>query len=396
MQNRNLFAVIAMAMVANGCMAVQPIVVGALVDLLGFTEPQAGFVAAVQMAGVGIGFLLLVVLGHRIGHTRLAIAGLATIVVSNAAACLIHTYEYMLLAQFIAGLGSAMMFTVYLKIGAVQDRPEHLFAIVNAVSIAYSGLFLPTAPHLLTAWQLPGIFLTLAGIAILASLLVPWLPTVTAPPAASALRGVTHGSVASLLRARVILVLVMMLLLYTGHGAVWAYQERIGVSLGMGAHDVGKWLGVSMLVWGVIGSLLARWLGMKIGRIWPQTLSLGLSVIAALILVFGTTPALFIFACGLIALSWFYGLPYQMGLMSEYDRQGRLNLIGSTMTMGGAALGPALAAMLVGSSGYWAIGVLAGICYLLGLAFVLPASYEQSRAVRIAADALGKHCAGGH
>lgn len=379
-----------MAIVANGCMAVQPIIVGALVDLLGFTERQAGFVAAMQMSGVGIGFILLVALGHRIGRTRLAIAGLATIVVANVAACLIHQYEYMLFAQFIAGLGSSMLFTVYLTIGAAQERPEHLFAVVNAVSIAYSGLFLPIAPVILTAWQLPGVFLALASIATLASLLVPWLPAVTAPRTASAPRGVSHTPVASLLRGRVILVLLMMLLLYTGHGAVWAYQERIGVGLGIGAHDVGKWLGVSMLVWGVIGSLLARWIGMKIGRVWPQTLSLGLSVIAALILVFGTTPGSFVFACGLIALSWFYGLPYQMGLMAEYDRQGRLNLIGSTMTMSGAALGPALAAMLVSSSGYWAIGVLAGICYLLSLALVLPASFEQSRTMPLEADAASK------
>jgi predicted MFS family arabinose efflux permease len=381
MQIRPLLAINALSIVGNGCMAVQPIVVGALVDRLGFTESQAGFVASAEMAGVGIGFIVLFGLAHRMRRSLVAGAGVATIVLANAAACLIHEFEYMLLAQFIVGLGSSMVFSVYLTVGAAQSRPEHLFAIVNAVSIAYSGLFLPLAPSLLAAWNLPGIFLTLAAIAASASVLIPWLPA-----AHVAHQRVPREATTSLLTGRVIMVLLMMLLLYTGHGAVWAYQERIGVGLGMNAHVVGKWLGASMLMWGVIGSVLASWLGMKLGRIWPQVLSLGVSIVAALILVFGTTPGLFAFACGLIALSWFYGLPYQMGLLSRYDPRGRLNLIGCTMTTGGAALGPGIAAVLVGSKGHWAVGVLAGICYLVGMLLVLPPSFERTRAISVPAD----------
>ena len=272
-----------------------------------------------------------------------------------------------------------MSFAAYLTIGAAEEHPENLFAIVNAVSIAYSGLFLPIAPAIVAAWQLPGVFLTLVAIALVASTTIRWLPAASPQPAAAA--HFTQGvrSPAPLLSAHVIMVLLMMLFLYTGHGAVWAYQERIGVSLGMPSSVVGKWLGASMLIWGVIGSMLARVLGQRLGRIWPQTLSLGISIVAALLLVFGTTPAIFAFACGLIALSWFYGLPYQMGLLAEYDRRGRLNMIGTTMTTSGCALGPAIAAVLVGSVGHWTVGVLAGACYLAGLILVLPAAIELAR-----------------
>jgi predicted MFS family arabinose efflux permease len=291
----------------------------------------------------------------------------------------------MLAIQFVVGIGSAMVFSVYLQAGAAQERPEHLFAIVNAVSIAYSGIFMPITPFILATWQLPGIFVTLAAIAAVSGVLMSWIPA--GPPARPACpQRVAASASAALLTPRVVMVLLMMLLLYTGHGAVWAYQERIGVSLGMDPRSVSRWLGISMLTWGVIGSMLASWLGMRLGRLWPQVLSLGASVFAALILVLGATPALFALACGLIALSWFYGLPYQMGLLSQYDRLGRLNLIGCTMTTGGAALGPALAAMLVTSAGHWPVGVLAGCCYLVGLLLVIPPSLEQSRRLAVAAD----------
>jgi len=386
MQIKPLIAINALSVVGNGCMAVQPVIVGALVDRLGFTESQAGFVAALEMTGVGVGFVVLFGLAHRLRPRLLASAGVITIAAANLIACLIHSFAPMLAIQFVVGLGSAMVFSVYLQAGAAQARPEHLFAIVNAVSIAYSGLFMPTTPFILTHWQLPGIFATLAGIAAVSSVLLPWIPAV---PAANTTRRQPMGVVAStaLLTPRVVMVLVMMLLLYTGHGAIWAYQERIGVGLGMDPKSVSRWLGISMLTWGVVGSMLASWLGMRLGRLWPQVLSLGVSVIAALLLVFGDTSTLFALACGLIALSWFYGLPYQMGLLAEYDRLGRLNLIGCTMTTGGAALGPACAALIVASGAHWPVGVLAGCCYLLGLLLVIPPSLEQSRRLAVAADA---------
>jgi predicted MFS family arabinose efflux permease len=379
MRFRELLAVNALSIVGNGCLVVQPIVVGALVDRLGYTERQAGFVASLELAGLAVAFVVLFAVAHRINRSVLAFAGIATVVVANIAACFIHQFAYMALVQFVVGMGCSMAFSAYLTIGAAQEHPEKLFAIVNAVSIAYSGVFLPIAPAIVTAWQLPGIFLTLAVIAIVASATIPWLPPVQPQQAATALHGKRLGSSMPLLSAHVIMVLLMMLFLYTGHGAVWAYQERIGVSLGMPSAEVGKWLGASMLIWGVIGSMLARVLGMRIGRIWPQTLSLGISIIAALLLVFGTTPGIFAFACGLIALSWFYGLPYQMGLLAEYDRRGRLNMIGTTMTTSGCAIGPAIAAVLVGSVGHWTVGVLAGACYLAGLILVLPAAIELAR-----------------
>jgi len=353
MQLKPLIAINALSVVGNGCMAVQPIIVGALVDRLGFTESQAGFVAALEMSGVGVGFVVLFGLAHRLRQRALASAGLITIAAANLVACLIHTYAPMLAIQFVVGIGSAMVFSVYLQAGAAQERPEHLFAIVNAVSIAYSGIFMPITPFILATWQLPGIFVTLAAIAAVSGVLMSWIPA--GPPARPACpQRVAASASAALLTPRVVMVLLMMLLLYTGHGAVWAYQERIGVSLGMDPRSVSRWLGISMLTWGVIGSMLASWLGMRLGRLWPQVLSLGASVFAALILVLGATPALFALAC--------------------------------TMTTGGAALGPALAAMLVTSAGHWPVGVLAGCCYLVGLLLVIPPSLEQSRRLAVAAD----------
>src|ERR1700680_2821123 len=128
MRFRELLAVNALSVVGNGCLVVQPIVVGALVDRLGFTERQAGFVASVELAGLAVAFVLLFAVAHRINRSVLAFAGIITIVAANVAACFIHQFVYMALVQFVVGMGCSMAFSAYLTIGAAQARPENLFA----------------------------------------------------------------------------------------------------------------------------------------------------------------------------------------------------------------------------------------------------------------------------
>jgi hypothetical protein len=124
---------------------------------------------------------------------------------------------------------------------------------------------------------------------------------------------------------------------------------------------------------GIVGSLVAWRTGLAIGRVWPQVISLGLSVIAAIMLVVADSAVLFATASALVGLTWFYGLPYQMGILAQLDPRGRANVMGIIMTTGGAAVGPALAGMLVSPGEYSSVGWLAAGCYATCLLLVLPA-----------------------
>lgn len=369
-----LLVMIGLSMLGNSALVVQPMLVGGMVDYLGFTERQAGFIASVELGGLSLGMLLLVGVARHIPRNLLAAGAIALIALVNVLACFVSQFEVMLMLRFFGGLGCAMALSVFLTMAASQPRPERTFAIVNAVSIAYSGVFTPFAPSILQQWRLPGLFLVLAAVALLMIPLLRGVPVRTAKQESRADLG--SDSLGRLLSLNIVLMLLMMLLLYTGHGSVWAYQERIGTSLGLTSQEAGNWIGLSMLIGGVGGSLMAGALGLRLGRILPQLLSLGISAIAAILLVYGETPLLFATACGLVALSWFYGLPYQMGLLAAFDPQGRANMAGLVMTTGGSALGPAIAAILIGPAGHTAIGMFAASCYALSLILVLPAAIQ--------------------
>jgi len=357
----------AFAMAGNTPLVVQPMIVGAMVDIVGLTERQAGILASVELGGLTLGILGLIRAATSVPRPVLAICAVATIVAANVLTCFVSSFAFLLPLRALSGIGAAAAFCVYLSTAAADARPENVFAVVNAISIAYSGVLTLVSPFILQAGGLPGILLTLSLITALALTTTRWirLPDST-----------TAGSGPVLLPRsvppQVLPLLAMMLLLYTGHGSIWAFQERIGVAAGLSEHAVGKWLGLSMLVWGVGGSLLARLLSLSLGRIWPQTLSLGVSCLAVLLLVFGSTPLAFATSCGMIAFSWFYGLPYQMGLLAARDPKGRAALAGVMMSTGGMTLGPAISAVLLVGPAHWPIGVFAGACYLAALAIAVP------------------------
>jgi predicted MFS family arabinose efflux permease len=371
---RSLTAMGAFAMAGNTPLVAQPMVVGAMVDLLGMTERQAGILASVELTGLTLGILAIVPAVTRMKRSSLAVCAVSGIVAANVMTCFVTGFEGLLAIRFLSGFGAAAAFGVYMSMAASDPRPEHAFAIVNAISIAYSGLVNLLAPSLLHAAGLPGILISLALITALALATIPWLGQPDGPG--------THPSARELFApaaSTALPLLAMMLLLYTGHGAIWAYQERIGVAAGLTEHAVGKWIGLSMLVWGVGGSLLARLLSMSLGRIWPQAISLGASCLAVLVLVYGSTPMSFATSCGLIAFSWFYGLPYQMGLLAARDPKGRAALAGVMMSTGGMALGPGIAAFLLVGRVHWPIGIFAGVCYLAALMIAVPAARNLNR-----------------
>jgi predicted MFS family arabinose efflux permease len=366
---RSLIAMGAFSMAGNTPLVTQPMVVGAMVDMLGLTERQAGIVASVELAGLTLGILAMIRVMSSAPRTALAVFAVASIAAANLLTCFMSTFTWLLPTRFLSGIGAAAAFCLYLNMASSDEYPEHVFAIVNAISIAYSGVLTLLAPYLLHAGGLPGLLLTLCLMTLLALLTIPWV--IRYGPQSS--RQTQISQFASL-PSRVMPLLAMMLLLYAGHGAIWAYQERIGVAAGLDEHAVGKWLGLSMLIWGVGGSLLARFMSMSIGRMWPQVISLGASCLAVLLLVYGSTPAAFAISCGLIAFSWFYGLPYQMGLLAARDPKGRAALVGVMMSTGGMALGPAIAALLLVGRAHWPIGVFAGLCYLMALAIAVPSA----------------------
>ncbi len=368
-----LVAMILLSAIGNGVLVIQPLAVGAMVDGLGFTDRQAGFIVFAELAGFSVGSMVMSGLIHRLDRRHVALAGILLFAAGSFLSGLPKTFVPFLLVRVIPGFACALAIAAFLSTAVLARVPDRVFGMVNAFSIGYSAVLLVVAPPVIRAGGLVLIYSVMAALALACLGVVRWIPPRSATVARDgAMRAEEPRLAGTSYIALLAMVLAAMLLLYTGHGAVWAFQERIGTSVGIDADRIGRILSFAMFV-GIAGSLIAWRAGLVIGRIWPQIISLGLSVVAAIMLVVADSAMLFATASALVGLTWFYGLPYQMGILAQLDPRGRANVMGIIMTTGGAAVGPALAGVLVSPGEYSIVGWLAAACYTLCLLLVLPA-----------------------
>lgn len=177
------------------------------------------------------------------------------------------------------------------------------------------------------------------------------------------------------------LLLAMMLLLYTGHGAIWAYQEHIGVAASLNEHAVARWLGLSMLV-GLVASAPHEAIhredvasGALVGRILRSRTVIGLRINSH-------------YNCDILQRDCFLlvlRLTVPNGVARRTRSEGPSGARSRHDVYRWDGVGPAMTAFLLVGDAHWPIGVVAGICYLLAMAIAVPSARSPSTLVSAAA-----------
>lgn len=384
---RAVCGVIGLSAIGNGGSVIQPMVVGGMIDTLGFSPSLAGYVIAAEMSAFAICSLLLFSRIHMFNRRIVAVIGGLTFIGANLASIFVESFFLMCTARALAGIGASLAMAVYWTTVAAMEKPERIFAFVQATAISYSGLFLFISPWILSNWGLPGAFMFLAASGLCAMIVVKWVPTRRVLTAASGEKSKPMSTRMLFVNSTAVLTLLCFLAMYVGHGAIWPFQERLGVFHGFDKDSIGKALGSSMLIWGVLGSGISMVQGLKFKNLFPLIVSFSLSILAALLLIFGTSYVLYSMASALVAFSWFYGLPYLKGIMAAIDREGRVLVAAGVVFPIGLALGPVMAASVVQHGGVVSVAWLGVFCYVVCLALIIvPAARVDGHLARKASS----------
>lgn len=361
--------------IGNACPIVQPLLVGVYVDALGVELANAGYISATELAGLAIAALMV---ARFVGSVSLRKAGTiacSLFVMANVLSLLAGGAFPMALCRLVAGCASGAALAIGGAMAARTTQPDRVFALAFAGVTAYGTVFFMTVPAMMHSHGYPVLFVAQILLGCIATACVAFLyhPGSTLKQAA--------GSVAATSAPKRSLDTVRILLcgfaLYVGHAAIWTYEERMGTRLGMAPADIGNALSLASIA-GLIGALIAAGIGTRMGRALPQIVALTLSVIAALLIVSSANALSYAFAACLIALSWFYGLPYLAGLASALDLTGRRAAELQAVMNIGYALGPMVAATLVTAT-FSSIGWLAASCYALCLLLVVGPARRHDR-----------------
>lgn len=369
------------AAVALSCIGVfgllpQPIFVGALQDVLGFSNQQAGLIAAAEVFGGALACIFAAFWIKRVDWRVASLFAIAVVVLGNLLSSFQTSYGALLALRGMVGLlGEGTAFAVAISVISSTRDTERNFAYSIAAQVAFGVVSFAALPFAVARWELAGILVPLAVIALLFGGLVRWIPGASTRQFDSAADGV-GVSIAPALVA-----LGALLIWCIGLGGIYAFEERIGVAGGLEQTTVGSALAVAVAV-GFLGAMTASWVADRWGRIAPVTVGLLAQVLAIALLQGEFSWAQFAVIASLFHFFWNFTGPYLMGLVAGSDLTGRVAVLMPAAQTGGFAIGTAIAGNLMTEDSLMAANGVAVVGCLAALLIFVPTALSAARRQR--------------
>lgn len=369
-----LAAVIYIAVIGPCVFIVQPGFVQGLVEQLGLTDQQAGYIASAEMFGIAATTILLSLVASKVSWRLFLAACLLLCAAANVLSINQENFNALAALRFASGVGSGGLISLTFTMMGISERSDRNFGLIIVFVLTYGGLGILAMPTVYATVGMSGLLwffalFNLSGLAVLRA--VP--DTGTAGEVAHA---VDYGAAARRLSLLAILVYNIAI------GIVWAYLFLVGLETGLDEQQVANVLTVSQFL-GIAGALFSVVFETRLGRLWPLLIGILATAVATWLLTGGVTSMRFwIAVCG-FNLLWNLSMPYLLGSLSDYDPHGQTVVHGVSMQMLGLAIGPFVAAQLLGLGGYDAVNTAAAVLFVLALAIKLPGLLSQRRSPRL-------------
>jgi predicted MFS family arabinose efflux permease len=330
----------------------QPQLLGPIMRDRGLGEEAVGWLFSLENAALAVTIIAAAGPLARWSRSGVAIAGALLACAANAASPFVESYEGLLLARWLVGMGSGLVGAAGTAAAASTRNPERVFAIATVGSSLVFNALPTVIPFATVPFSSTGGFFLLAGASLALAPLFRWLPPAREAPEEKP----------SLLAApNRVLALVAMLSLFifeVGQGAVWTFVAQIGEYTGLGAHATGRGMTVAGLL-GLFGGVVAAWLGNRIGYRVPIAIGVGLNTVAAVGLALTDDPITYVVLLWLWTASYTFVVPYLMGALAVMDDLGRWVVASDGVWTLGDAVGPGIGGFLVERGGYAPLGSLA-------------------------------------
>ena len=312
-------------------LAFLPYFIGLQISAGGMTETEAGALGSAYLAGFSLASLTAMWWVARVNWRMLTIGASALII-----ACLwllqgIDAYSARFGAVALIGLSMGSFWTLAYRVFGSTENPDRSFAIGIVVSYTtLAGISYIIGQFVAPNYGLTGSALLLSAIIGLLAVSAIFLPKEPA--------GGANSSTQISYRPPTSIALALIGLLGTGlaFASVWAFAERIGVAAGFDKNAISSVIASNLLA-SAAGSLLATFVGVKIGRTAP--LIGGMILFALCILLLMRADVFPLYAIAVLGLGFFVGfvLPFQMGAISAADAAGRfVVLIAAAQGLGSA------------------------------------------------------------
>lgn len=377
-----LFAIVLLGVLSVAILFVAPVLIGAMVQLLGYSDAQAGYIISAELTGMSLATLLALYLSGRSNWRSILLVVLTGMIVGNLISFFVSDFALLCGLRFLVGMAGGVSMSLCIAMIALTQNPDRTFGLWVAGQLLFGAVGLYVLPNLFPYFGYHCVYLIVAAAMVIMLLLLRFLPqhgkrlsveTVNSDFVSGSC-GITKTH-----NRRYLLTafgLTALFVFYVGQYGVWAYLERIGGNSHLTPLMIGKALSVATIV-GILGALTAAVFGNRYGRFLPVLLGVTISIVAMLLLLGPIDHQRFWVAAAIFSFTFNFVLPYLMAAIAAVDITGRLIMLTNVASGAGLAGGPTLAALVQQHVGYDAV-LLSGVGFT-GLSLLLVSRLALSR-----------------
>lgn len=365
-------AICLLAAIIPSVLLIAPLIVGGMVDHLGFSLEQAGYVLAAEQFAMALATFPALLWLHRINWQHVGYFCLILIIIGDVISASTDGYVALLTVRFLTGIVGGSIMILTLATVNMTAEPDRVFGfwVIGQLVLGAAGLAI--LPNYLSDLGLSAYYLGKAFLCMPLLLTMRHLPTTIARP----LTGSDELDLTQLLRLG-LAGLVSIFLFYVALSGVWAYLERLATAAGIDFETIGLVLAISSVA-GIAGATVASILNTKHGRSVPIIVGFAMLMVS-IGMLYGTSTLIFFGAAACIfKFGWTFVLPYMLACITAIDPSGRLITTTNLMIGAGLAAGPALSAYLMHDRVTFVpvltVGLIAG---LASLSCILPLSKRE-------------------
>ncbi len=370
---RSIIAIVYLAVVGPCVFILQPGFVQGLVENLGLTEQQAGFIASAEMFGLATTTVLLSFISSKITWRKFVAICIVVCVLGNLASLGQTDFNTLAGIRYVTGLGSGGIISLTFTMMGLTERSDRNFGYIIVWVLTYGAFGLLLMPMAYTTVGMNGLLVFFAAFCAVGLTCVRHLPdsgehVATGENTRTFSLPIKGSMLAAILSYNIAI------------GIVWAYLFLVGLEAGMAEQAVANALTVSQFL-GIAGAFLAVLFEVRLGRLLPLAIGVIGGAASVLYLVGDIGAAEFwIGVCGFNFL-WNLSMPYLLATLADFDIRGRMVVHGVSMQFIGYAVGPAIAAQLLGF-GYGVINTTAAILFVAAALLLLPGVMAQREGLR--------------
>ncbi len=364
-----------------------PFIIGALsrsVDDGGFGVPEgtSGTLITVELLAIAAAAYLVIPWLNKASLRKLAFLGVSICLLANMYSLFVVPGQVVLMgiSRIVSGLGAGIVYSVGSAAASRTHDPDKIFAFIVVIGAVVSSAGLLLIPMATAGFGYRGGFTFIVLNILVVAPFLALLPSSVKTRAAvekSDRRTAPPPWTAD--RKAVVVLVIAMLILNVGDGAIFYFSEGIGHSIGMSSEQVGFALTVASVA-GLMGGLVAASLNTRYGRTLPLTIALVVRAGASIAIVSQPAPASYWVLQCLLGFTVYFVIPYIFGLCALVDRAGRVAAMAGGTVLIGSGISASLGGHIIENFSYFHLGLFATLVVIVNLIILIPVSLKYDRA----------------